>query len=445
MVIHRDDLDALARATELLLDDVEPGQLAVGFLAHVMETFRAQAALFSMERPPDPPLLAQVGLEEDTARELAAELGRALGAAREGCRRWVRSARLAARHGWRTVLASQTGREGHPQGVLALLSRGAAAFDPIHDCRLLQIMARQAGAAVERAVLRAEARQQAARLREQTAEIEKTRAALERRSRRLERTLAARSRFLASVTHDLRTPVNAVLGYSQLLAQGVYGPMNDAQASALHKLSASCAQLLSIVDDLLDLSKLDTGRIELRPDQVDLPALIRDAVGAVEIDAQGKGIDLRIELAASLPRLRTDPARVRQILLNLLSNAVKFTPRGSVTVTARHIVAENRTAGPLAPCCPPGEEGWVGIAVTDTGIGIPAAYLESIFDEFVQVAPPQGEGSAAGVGLGLAISSRLARLLGGELRVESEPGVRSTFELFLPCPAPAVEVATADA
>lgn len=445
MVIHRDDLDALARATELLLDDVEPAQLAVGFLAHVAETFGAEAALFSMERPPDPPVLARVGLEEDTARELADELGRALGATGTGCRRWIRSARLAARAGWRTVLASQTGGEGGPRGVIALLSRGAAAFDPARDCRLLQIMARHAGTAVERASLRAESRRRAARLREQTAEIERTRAALERRSRRLERTLAARSRFLASVTHDLRTPVNAVLGYSQLLAEGVYGPMNEAQANALQKLSASCAQLLSIVDDLLDLSKLDAGRIELRPDHVDLPALIRDAVGAIEIDAQGKGIELRIELAAALPRLRTDPARVRQILLNLLSNAVKFTPRGSVTVTARHIVPANKADGPLSPCCPPGEEGWVGIAVTDTGIGIPAAYLESIFDEFVQVAPPQGEGAAAGVGLGLAISSRLARLLGGELRVESEPGVRSTFELFLPCPAPAVEVATADA
>mgnify|MGYP001226821918 FL=1 len=444
MATHRDDLDALARATELLLDDGEPGQLAVGFLAHIVETFGAEAALFSMERPPDPPVLARVGLEEDAARELAEELGRALGEAQDGCRRWVRSARLAARTGWRTVLASHTGREGDPRGVLALLSRGVAAFDPAHDCRLLQILARHAGAAVERAALRAESRRQAARLREQTAEIERTRAALERRSRRLERTLAARSRFLASVIHDLRTPVNAVLGYSQLLAEGVYGPMSEAQASAVQKLGASCEQLLSIVNDLLDLSKLDAGRIELRPDHVNLSALIRDAVGAVEIDAQGKGIELRVELAASLPRLRTDPARVRQILLNLLSNAVKFTPRGSVTVTVRHIAARDQAAGSLAPCCAPGEEGWVGIAVTDTGIGIPEAYIDSIFDEFVQVAPPSGEGAAAGAGLGLAISSRLARLLGGELRVESEPGVRSTFELFLPCPAPAVEVATAD-
>ncbi len=444
MVIHRDDLDALARATELLLDDVEPGQLAVGFLGHVVETFQAEAALFGVERPPGPPVLAWVGLEEGAARELAAELGRALGAAREGCRRWVRSARLAARIGWRTVLAANTGREDDPPGVLALLSRGAAAFDPAHDCRLLEIMARHAGAAVERAALRAESRRQAARLQEQAAEIEKTRTALERRSRRLERTLAARSRFLASVTHDLRTPVNAVLGYSQLLAEGVYGPMTVAQASAVQKLGASCAQLLSIVNDLLDLSKMDAGRIELRPDHVDLSALIRDAVDAVEIDAQGKGIELRVELAASLPRLRTDPARVRQILLNLLSNAVKFTPRGSVTIAVRHIAAQAQAAGPLAPCCAPGQEGWVGIAVTDTGIGIPEAYIDSIFDEFVQVAPP-GEGAAAGAGQGLAISSRLARLLGGELRVESEPGVRSTFELFLPCPAPAVEVATADA
>jgi len=445
-VIHRDDLDALARATELLLDDVEPAQLAVGFLAHVAETFGAEAALFSMERPPDPPVLARVGLEEDTARELADELGRALGATGTGCRRWIRSARLAARAGWRTVLASQTGGEGDPRGVIALLSRGAAAFDPARDCRLLQIMARHAGTAVERASLRAESRRQAARFREQTAEIERTRAALERRSRRLERTLAARSRFLASVTHDLRTPVNAVLGYSQLLAEGVYGPMNEAQANALQKLSASCAQLLSIVDDLLDLSKLDAGRIELRPDHVDLPALIRDAVGAIEIDAQGKGIELRIELAAALPRLRTDPARVRQILLNLLSNAVKFTPRGSVTVTARHIVPANKADGPLLPLLArPARRGGSGSPSPTPASASPRRTWRAFSMSSSRSRHPEGEGAAAGVGLGLAISSRLARLLGGELRVESEPGVRSTFELFLPCPAPAVEVATADA
>src|SRR5690606_15523987 len=255
MVIHRDDLDALARATDLLLDDMEPRQLAAGFLAHVVEAFQAEAALFSVGPASDPPVLAWIGMEEDAARALAAELGRALGAAREGCRRWVRSARLAARTGWRTVRAAHTGRDGDPHGVIALLSRGAAVFDPRHDCRLLQIMARHAGAAVERAALRAETRRQAAWFADQTQEIEKTRAALERRSRRLERTLAARSRFLASVTHDLRTPVNAVLGYSQLLAEGVYGPLNEAQANAVQKLGASCEQLLSIVNDLLDLSK----------------------------------------------------------------------------------------------------------------------------------------------------------------------------------------------
>src|SRR5690606_25779262 len=153
-------------------------------------------------------------------------------------------------------------------------SRGAAAFDPAHDCPLLEIMARHAGAAVERAALRAESRRQAARLQEQAAEIEKTRAALERRSRRLERTLAARHRFLASVTHDLRTPVNAVLGYDPRLAAGVYGPMCVELASAALRLRASCPQRLSIVSDLLDLSRLDAGRSDLRPHHGDLSAPI---------------------------------------------------------------------------------------------------------------------------------------------------------------------------
>ncbi|HEX7089024.1 MAG TPA: ATP-binding protein [Longimicrobiales bacterium] len=445
MATHHDDLDALARAMDLLLEDLEPQPLAERFLRHTAETFGADAALFQTARiAAGPPLLVSVGVEPDPARELAAELGVALASAREGCRRWVRSARVAARTGWRSILAAQTGRPAGPRGLLAMLSTRAAAFDPERHCRLLRIMARHAGAAVQRAGVHAQARGEAERLAAQSAQLDRARAALERRGRRLERALAARSRFLATASHELRTPLNAVLGYSQLLAQGVYGPLDEAQAAAVHKLASSCEQLLSIVNDLLDLSSVDAGRIELRPDHVDLAALIQDAIGAIEPEARNKGIELRVDLPPALPHLETDPARLRQILLNLLSNAVKFTAHGSVTVAVRHLAGPEQASGPLAPGCPPGRLGWVGIAVTDTGIGIPEEYLESIFDEFVRVARP-GEAASPGAGLGLAISSRLARLLGGELGVDSVPGSRSTFELFLPCPAPAVEAAPAEA
>ncbi|MFW6202611.1 MAG: sensor histidine kinase, partial [Gemmatimonadota bacterium] len=281
-----------------------------------------------------------------------------------------------------------------------------------------------------------DARRRAERYAIRAAQLEQLRDGLEDHARRIERALAVRNRFLASVSHELRTPINAIVGYNQLLTQGVFGPLSPRHAEVIEKISASADQLLMLVKDVLDLSKIEAGKFAVERATVDVGRLVADVADALEGQARAKGLELRIECPPTLPLLETDTVRVRQILLNLLSNAVKFTERGSVTVRARHIDPE--TTEP--PDSPPGSDGWLAIDVEDTGIGIPREQIDAVFDEFVQVPSEtarDGGGGAAdgGSGLGLAISRRLAHLLGGDIDVESTLGERSVFTLHLPCPA----------
>lgn len=273
---------------------------------------------------------------------------------------------------------------------------------------------------------------------------ERIHGALEGHCREIERSLAARSRFLAAASHELRTPINAIVGYNQLMHQGVYGALSEPQAAVAQKIASSAELLLALVNDILDLSKIDAGKVEIRRASVDLPTLVRDAAAAIEIHARAKGLELLTEFPPAGLTLQTDAARVRQILINLLSNAVKFTPRGSITVQIDHVKKAGRPQPTAAgPANRPGTRGWVRIAVRDTGIGIPNEKLAAIFGEFVQLKRPDSI-PREGTGLGLAISMRLARLLGGDLIVDSEVGVHSTFMLFLPCPQPPVDAASAN-
>jgi len=220
---------------------------------------------------------------------------------------------------------------------------------------------------------------------------------------------SAKERFFAHMSHELRTPVNAVLGYSALLLEGFYGDMPPTATEMVARIASSAKHLRALVDDLLDLGRLEAGKTQLTMEEVALPALVRDTLVSLEPQARAKGLSLTCE-TAELPHLRTDAKRVRQIVLNLVSNAVKFTARGSVVVTVeRH--------------APSG----FAVHVTDTGTGIAPADLERIFDEFVQVGATDG-----GTGLGLAISRRLAHLLGGDLTVRSELAGGSCFTLMLP-------------
>jgi signal transduction histidine kinase len=223
--------------------------------------------------------------------------------------------------------------------------------------------------------------------------------------------LADRERFLAEVTHELRAPANVVLGYSDLLREGAGGPLPEKASEMVGRIAHSARHLRALVDDLLDLTRIETGVVSLELEEQPLVALLRDTLVWLEPQASAKGLTLHFH-ATDVPHVHTDARRLRQIVLNLLSNAVRFTERGCVTVTLA-----------LA------HQGSVTVRVTDTGIGMAPAELERIFDEFFQAGTQRG-----GTGLGLAISRRLARLLGGDLHAESTPGEGSSFILTLPTP-----------
>jgi PAS domain S-box-containing protein len=255
-------------------------------------------------------------------------------------------------------------------------------------------------------------RRQAASLAASAAELKKLNDELHRRQVDLERAMTARSRFYASMSHELRTPINAVLGYSTLLLERIYGPLNEKQAEGIERTQKAARHLLELVNDVLDLSKIEAGKIDLRLQPVDFPGLIEDLFVTVRPLADEHGSQLSIEHEGPSVRITSDPRRVRQILLNLLSNAIKFGRGEPIRV---NIIRE--------------ETGSVTIEVRDQGEGIPPDDQERIFDEFVQLGKTQLQD---GTGLGLPISRRLAELLGGSLTVESTVGEGSVFRLTLP-------------
>ncbi len=237
----------------------------------------------------------------------------------------------------------------------------------------------------------------------------------------------AKSQFLATVSHEIRTPINAVMGYAELLEMGLAGELAEKAREYVNRIQGSSRHLLSLVNDVLDLSKIEAGEMAVRSEALPLRATADRAMEQVEPQARAKAIAVSLEWSCPEDDVYVgDEDRVSQVLVNLLSNAVKFTdPGGSVTVTC-----SAGAAGP--PTLPEGGDGmWVAVEVADTGIGIPPDKLEAVFDPFMQVdgTHTRREG---GTGLGLAISRRLARLMGGELTVESAPGQGSRFTLWLP-------------
>jgi signal transduction histidine kinase len=243
---------------------------------------------------------------------------------------------------------------------------------------------------------------------------------LERANEELRWSAAAKDRFFASVSHELRTPLNAILGYNALLLDGVVGQLPPESLAFLGRAQRATQNLLYLVNDVLDLSKMEAGKLELVIQPIQPYETVEQALQTVEFQARDKGLALAVTPAVPLPSLSSDADRVRQILVNLLSNAVKFTDRGTVTVALAPVEGIE------------GEDGirrhWVEIRVSDTGPGIAPEDQERIFHEFEQVSGTRH----GGTGLGLPISRKLARLLGGELRVESAPGRGSTFSLRLP-------------
>lgn len=258
-------------------------------------------------------------------------------------------------------------------------------------------------------------RAQAISLANTTAELKILNDQLRERQQALERAMSARTRFYASMSHELRTPINAILGYNTLLLEHIYGPLNDKQAEGLRRTQRAAKHLLELVNDVLDLSKIEAGKVDLKLEPVAFPSLIEDLFVTVRPMAEERGSTLTLEERGGSVRVITDPRRVRQILLNLLSNAIKF-GRGK----------------PIRVTCQGSETGGVEIAVLDEGDGIPEDQISRIFEEFVQLSRGQEHG---GTGLGLPISRRLAQLLRGELEVASVVGQGSTFTLRLPASA----------
>jgi PAS domain S-box-containing protein len=230
-----------------------------------------------------------------------------------------------------------------------------------------------------------------------------------------EQAILARDRFYAMMSHELRTPVSAVMLYNDLLLSGVYDPLTEPQRDAVDRSQKSARHLLDLINDLLDLSKLESGRLETRVEEVEAAELVDGVVSGLAPLALEHGCDLSVHMEARPLPMVGDARRVRQILLNLLSNAIKFGHGAPVEIRC----------GPTA--------GGITVEVSDHGPGIPSADLERIFDDFVQLGEP-----GVGTGLGLPIARRLAELQGGSLRAESIPGRGSTFRLFLPDAAPDV-------
>jgi signal transduction histidine kinase len=262
---------------------------------------------------------------------------------------------------------------------------------------------------------------------------------LERLSTELLRANRSKSEFLANVSHELRTPLNAIVGFVDLLRDGVYGDLAPRQVNPVERIAASAAHLRHLVDQILDIAKMAAGRMEMHPESIDLRPFVLDVASEFEALISDRGLNLSLAIGGSLPRVRTDPTHLRQIIVNLLGNAVKYTPTGGIAIRAR-VVDErgpSRAVGVPSPAgAPQGGRVWVALQIADSGIGIAPGDLGRIFEEFEQVnAGPRGDSMQRGTGLGLPISRRLARLLGGDITVESEIGKGSTFTVWLPAEA----------
>ena len=236
---------------------------------------------------------------------------------------------------------------------------------------------------------------------------------LAERNVQIERANRLKSEFLASMSHELRTPLHTVIGFSELLEEESQGPLNEKQKRFIDHIHRDSLHLLELINDILDLSKIESGRLELRPEVFDLAGLLEECLRSIRPQAVTRGLDIGLGQTASVA-LEADRLRVKQVLMNLLSNAVKFTPQGG------KIRVEARLEGPNAE-----------ITVTDTGIGIPATEHESVFDKFYQVSATT-KGVREGTGLGLAITRHLIEEHGGTIRLKSEVGKGSSFTFTLP-------------
>lgn len=257
-----------------------------------------------------------------------------------------------------------------------------------------------------------------------TRELEQRNLELEERRAELERASRMKSQFLATMSHELRTPIHAMLSYNSLLREELFGATTDEQDNALDRMKKAAEHLLALINDILDLSRVEAGKVRMSADDIDLTEFLDRLSDAVRPMCEEKSLVYSLEVDAEVPPIVTDETRLRQVLLNLLSNAVKFTDSGSVILEV--------SADPVVER--------VRMSVVDTGIGIGEDQLESIFEEFTQ-ADQSPTRSRGGAGLGLAISRKLVEAMGGTLEVRSVVGQGSEFRVQIPW-SPAGAVAT---
>jgi signal transduction histidine kinase len=293
--------------------------------------------------------------------------------------------------GIRAILAVPMVREGRVLGCLGVTRNRVGTF-PADTVEMLRTFATQSALAIQNARLYRE---------------------LVQKSLELEAASQHKSEFLANMSHELRTPLNAIIGFSEVLSEGMFGEINAKQAEYLRDILESGRHLLSLINDILDLSKIEAGRMDLELAVFDLPQALEDALILVRERATRRGITLHKAVDPQLGAIRADERKVKQVVLNLLSNALKFTPEGG-RIEVRAVPTD----------------GAVEVSVEDTGIGIAPEDQEAVFEEFRQVG--LADKKAEGTGLGLALCRKFVELHGGRIWVKSQVGVGSTFTFTLP-------------
>jgi PAS domain S-box-containing protein len=253
------------------------------------------------------------------------------------------------------------------------------------------------------------------RVREATGELAEQNELLRRQALQLEQASAMKSQFLANASHELRTPLNAIIGHAQLLLEGISGELAPRQLEKVQRLDSNAQHLLAIINDLLDITRIETGKLPVKIERFAMPRLVEEVAAELEPLVPADRVAVRIDVAHDIPEVESDRKKIKQIVSNLLSNALKFTSRGSVSIEARYDRAADR----------------VVVGVTDTGVGVPVELRQTIFEPFGQ-SETSFRPIQKGTGLGLSICRRLTTLLGGTLTLDSVEGQGSTFRLELP-------------